>query len=110
MAIEIEMLKAKDVYEVILRPMGQNVVRSKWVYAIKWKDDGELERRKARTVAKGFTQVIEEDYEEIYTSVTRLEFVHLIYAIAASRQLCLWQIDFVSAFLNSDNAYNIYME
>jgi len=35
MAIEIEMLKARDVYEVILRLMGQNVVRSKWVYAIK---------------------------------------------------------------------------
>ena len=29
MAIEIGMLKARDVYEVILRPMGQNVVGSK---------------------------------------------------------------------------------
>jgi len=35
MAIEIGMLKAKDVYEVIPRPMGQDIVRSKWVYAIK---------------------------------------------------------------------------
>jgi len=43
-ATKIEMLKARDVYEIVLRPMGQNIVGSKWVYAIKWKDDGELER------------------------------------------------------------------
>ena len=84
MATEIGMLKARDVYEVVPRPMGRNVVGSKWVYAIKWKNDRELERRKARTVAKGFTQVIGEDYEETYASVARLESVHLIYAIAAS--------------------------
>jgi len=35
MALEIAMLKAKNVYEVILRPVRRNVVGSKWVYAIK---------------------------------------------------------------------------
>ena len=35
MATEIGMLKARDVYEVIPRPMGQNVVKSKCVYTIK---------------------------------------------------------------------------
>ena len=84
MTTEIGMLKARDVYKVIPRPMGQTVVRSKWVYAIKQKDDKELERWKARTVAKEFTQVIGEDYEETYASVARLESVYLICAIAAS--------------------------
>jgi len=35
MTTEIGILKAKDVYEVVLRPIGQNVVGSKWVYTIK---------------------------------------------------------------------------
>jgi len=39
------------------------------VFAIKWKEDGRIERQKARTVAKGFTQVIGEDYEKTYTLV-----------------------------------------
>jgi len=78
------MLKARDIYEVILRPIGQNIVRSKWVYAIKWKDDKELERQKAKTIVKGFTQVIGEDYEETYVFVTQLESVHFICAIVAS--------------------------
>jgi len=58
-------------------------------------------------VAKGFTQVIGKDYEETYASIACLEFVYLVYAIAASRRLCLWQIDFVSVFFNSDNSYEV---
>ena len=61
-------------------------------------------------MAKGFTQVIGEDYEETYASVAYLESACLVYTIAASRQLCLWQIDFLSVFLNSNNSYEIFME
>jgi len=52
----------------------------------------------------------QEDYEETYISVAQLELVCLVYAVAVSQQLCLWQIDFVSAFLNSNNAYEVYIE
>jgi len=69
-----------------------------------------VEKRKARTVAKGFTQVIREDYEETYTSVARLKSVCLVCAVVAVQNLCLWQVDFVSAFLNSDNAFEVYMK
>ena len=86
------------------------MVGSKWVYVIKWKEDGGLERQKTRTVAKGFTQVIGEDYEETYTSISHLESICLVCAIAASRRLRLWQIDFVSAFFNSDNSYEVFMK
>jgi len=61
-------------------------------------------------VAKGFTQVIGEDYEETYASVACLESVRLLCAIAASQKLRLWQVDFVSAFLNSDSSFKVYME
>jgi len=104
------MLKAREVFEVVPRPEERNMVGSKWVYAIKWKEDGGLERQKARTMAKGFTQVIGEDYEETYASIARLESVRLVCAIAASRRLHLWQIDFVSAFLNSNNSYEVFIE
>ena len=80
------------------------------MYAIKWDNSGNIEKRKARTVAKGFTQVIEKDYKETYASVARLESVCLLCAIAASRRLCLWQVDFVFAFLNSDSTFKVFME
>jgi len=110
MVKEFEMLKEREVFELVQRPVDKNVVGSKWVYAIKWDDNGGIEKRKARTVAKGFTQVIGEDYEETYASVARLESVRLLCAIAASRRLCLWQVDFVSAFLNSDSSFEVFME
>jgi len=61
-------------------------------------------------VAKGFAQVIGKDYEETYASVARLESVRLLCAIAISQRLCLWQVDFVSAFLNSDSTFEVFME
>jgi len=61
-------------------------------------------------VAKGFTQVIGEDYEETYASVARLKSVWLLCAIAASWKLHLWQVDFVSVFLNSNSSFEVYME
>jgi len=61
-------------------------------------------------VAKGFTQVIGKDYEKTYASIAYLESIYLVYTIAALQQLCLWQIDFLSIFLNSDNSYEIFME
>jgi len=84
MATEIAMLKTRNIYKVVPQPLGQNIVGSKWVFAIKWKEDRELERQKAWTVAKEFTQVIGKDYKETYASVARLKSVHLVYAIAAS--------------------------
>jgi len=110
MVKEFEILKEREVFELVPRPLGKNVVGCKWVYAIKWNDNGEIERRKARMVVKGFTQVIGEDYDETYDSVACLESVRLLCAIAASRRLCLWQLDFVSAFLNSDSSFEVYME
>jgi len=61
-------------------------------------------------MTKGFTQVIGEDYKETYTSIARLESVRLLCAIATSRRLRLWQVNFVSAFLNSDSTFKVFME
>jgi len=110
MTKEYSMLKEREVFEVVPRPLNKNVVGLKWVFAIKWNEDRTIEKWKAHTVAKGYTQVIGEDYEETYALVARLESVRLVCAIAAARNLTLWQVDFVSAFLNSDSTYEVYME
>ena len=84
MVHELEMLKKKEVFKVVPRPHGKNVIGSKGVYAVKQKKNGAVERRKARIVVKGFTQVIGEDYDETYTSVVQLESVQLVCIIMAS--------------------------
>jgi len=110
MTKEFNMLRERGVFEVVPRLRDRNVVGSKWIFVIKWNKDGSIERRKAHIVAKGFTQIIGEDYKETYASVARLESVQLVCTIAVARKLVLWQVDFISAFLNSDSSYEVYIE
>ena len=107
---ELAVMKEKEVFHTVSRPIGKNVVKSKWVYANKYNDKGHIVARKAQLVAKDFMQILGEDYDETYTSVARLESVQLVCAIAALLGLRLWQVDFVSAFLNSKNTFEIYIE
>ena len=37
-------------------PLGKCTVGCKWIFSVKYKVDGSVERLKARLVAKGFTQ------------------------------------------------------
>jgi hypothetical protein len=110
MVKELKVMKDKGVYRVVPRPVEKNVVCSCWVFANKYDEAGNVSGHKARLMAKGFTQVLGEDYDETYASVARLESVRLICAIAASLGLHLWQVDFVLAFLNSENTFEVFME
>jgi len=57
---------------------------------------------------KSFTQVLEEDFNNIY--IVRPELVYLICTIAVARGLHLWQIDFFYVFPNSNNFFDVYIE
>ena len=47
-------------------PKGKKAIGTKWVYKIKYKSDGTLEKYKARLVAKGYVQQEGVDYEETF--------------------------------------------
>ena len=55
MAVEIESLEAIIIWTLTTLPPYKQPIVCKWVYRIKYKYDGFLERYKARLVAKGFT-------------------------------------------------------
>ncbi|XP_019089233.1 PREDICTED: uncharacterized protein LOC109128023 [Camelina sativa] len=53
-------------------PPGKGAVSSKWVFTIKYLSNGEIERYKARLVARGFTQNYGEDYRDTFAPVAKL--------------------------------------
>ena len=74
----------------------------KWIYKLKRNSKGEVEKYKARLVARGFTQEYGIDYEETFAQVARITSVRTLLAIAASRKWTLSQMDVKNAFLNGD--------
>ncbi len=56
MKAEFEALLSNGTWTLCSRPPNQHVIHNKWVYKIKRKADGSVERFKARLVAKGFEQ------------------------------------------------------
>ncbi|PNX72372.1 hypothetical protein L195_g028262 [Trifolium pratense] len=58
MADEFNALLTNRTWSLVPYNKGMNVVNCMWVYKIKQKSDGTIERYKARLVAKGYTQQI----------------------------------------------------
>ena len=57
MQAEVESLQNNDTWTFVDRPKDKNVLPGKWVYRVKYGPDGQVDKYKARYVAKGFAQV-----------------------------------------------------
>ena len=58
-----------QMWRVVERPIGMNVVGCKWVFKIKWNTAGEIDKYKARLVMKGYSQVQGVNYNDTYAPV-----------------------------------------
>uniref|UniRef100_A0A2N9G4E2 Integrase catalytic domain-containing protein n=1 Tax=Fagus sylvatica TaxID=28930 RepID=A0A2N9G4E2_FAGSY len=110
MADELDALHKTHTWDMTTLPPGKSAVGCKWVYKIKTRADGSMERYKARLVARGFTQEYGIDYEETFAPVARLTSVRSLLAVAAVRHWPLFQMDVKNAFLNGDLLEEVYMQ
>lgn len=68
----------------------------------KYKTDGNVERRKAHLVAKGYSQRLGIDFQETFAPVARQSSIRILVATAAQLDLSLYQLDVVMAYINRD--------
>ena len=89
-----------DVWELIPRPKGVNVIGTKWIFKNKSDEHGTVIRKKSRLVTQGYTQVEGINFDETFAPVVGLESIRILLAIANHLNFKLYQMDVKSAFLN----------
>ena len=62
MTEEMDALKSKDVWTVVMPPKGAHFLHNKWVYKTKMDANGDVELYKARLVVRGKEQDFGVDY------------------------------------------------
>ena len=85
MESEMDSLKENGVYEIIDRPAGKKVVKSKWVFRVKTNELGEVEKYKAKVVAKGFNEVEGIGYDQTFSLYINAELISPAKAVVITR-------------------------
>ncbi|KAA0040720.1 Retrovirus-related Pol polyprotein from transposon TNT 1-94 [Cucumis melo var. makuwa] len=106
---EMKTLEKNNTWEISALPKGHKPVGCKWVFTLKYKADGTLDKHKARLVAKGFTKTYGVDYSENFSPVAKLNTVRVLLSVAVNKDWPLYQLDVKNAFLNEDLVEEVYM-
>lgn len=91
-------------------PPGRVTIGCKWVFKIKYKASGEVERYKARLVVKGYNQQEGLYYSETFSPVEKLVTVRSAVDLAASYGWFLFPMDVHNAFFQGDLFEEVYMQ
>jgi hypothetical protein len=107
---ELNQFKRNEVWDLVPRPEGVNIIGTKWVYRNKSDESGVVTRNKARLVAQGYSQIEGVDFDETFAPVARLESIRLLLGVACILKFKLFQMDVKSAFLNGYLNEEVYVE
>ncbi|WVZ49109.1 hypothetical protein U9M48_000490 [Paspalum notatum var. saurae] len=110
MDVEYSALMRNHTWELVPPKKGINLIDSRWVFKVKKKADGSVERLKARLVAKGYKQRYGVDYLDTFCPVVKTTTIRVILSLAISRGWSMRQIDIQNAFLHGVLEEEVYMK
>lgn len=107
---EMTALEKNGTWQIVTKSKDKKSVGCRWVFTIKYKSDGTIERYKARLVAKGYSQTHGVDYQETFAPVAKINSIRVLLSLAANHDWPLFQLDVKNAFLNGELEEEVYMD
>ena len=107
---ELDALHKTGTWNLVDLPSGKSVINCKWVFKIKTRSYGTVDRYKARLVTRSFTEEYEIDYEKTFAHVARLSSVRTFISISMDRKWPLFHMDVKNSFLNGELSKEVYMK
>ena len=102
-------LQANRTWEEIMPPYRANVITSRWVFNVKYIENGGINKFKARLMARGFSQRYGIDYQDTFAPTIRIDLLRVLLALVALENLEYHQVDINNTFTESINIETIYI-
>ena len=99
---ELDALHKTGTWDLVDLLSGKSAIGCKWVFKIKTRSDGTVDRYEGCLVARGFTQEYGIDYEETFAHVDQLSSVRTLIVVSAAHKWPLFQMDVKNVFLNGE--------
>ena len=95
-----ESIMKNQVWEVVSRPQGKNVVGYRWIYKVDHAADESKEKYKAHFMEKGFSQKEGIYYEDTFAPIAKYYSIQTIISLAEEMGWRVHKMDVKTAFLN----------